>query len=143
LRLDAHFFARWDPDSDGRIAMTDLPPRLQALLAPADANHDGYLTRDEMWRARAAWKAKLKALADANGDGTVTPDERKAALPKLLEAEFVRLDANHDGALTANEVADKRWARLVNADTNGDRRVTLQEFVAFRTRIAAHQSRQR
>lgn len=45
---------------------------------------------------------------------------------------FAKLDKNEDGVLTEDEVPEKLWERLVNADKDGDGRVTADELKAAR-----------
>jgi Ca2+-binding EF-hand superfamily protein len=44
---------------------------------------------------------------------------------------FAHADKNKDNFLTKDEVGDKRWTRLVNADANKDGKVSKDEFMAF------------
>jgi hypothetical protein len=77
---------RADTDHDGRISLAEWttwraahpghgdPARMFQRL---DANHDGYITPDEV----DALSARRFARMDVNHDGVVTPDERRAARP--------------------------------------------------------------
>jgi len=124
------WFRRFDADGDGRIKVADLPERLREHLGAADANHDGFITKEEMHAARAAEFAKMKAEMDTNHDGTVSADERKAAGVRFMEAHLMKRDANGDHALTEDEVGAKKWNSVKQADTNGDGRVTSDEIAA-------------
>lgn len=73
----------WDVNGDGRISRAEYancwygggfyPSYKQAYYEPSwtafDANHDGYLSSDEYWSARA-WSS-----LDRNGDGVVDSSE--------------------------------------------------------------------
>jgi len=122
------WFRKFDSDGDGRIALTDVPEHKRAHVAAADANHDGFITRDEMHAMKQAKFAQMKAEADTNHDGTVSDEERKAAHAKFAEKRFLKHDTNGDHALTADEVNAKKWERVKKADANGDGRVTGEEF---------------
>lgn len=124
------WFKKLDADGDGRIALTDVPEHKRAHVAAADANHDGFITRDEMHAMKQAKFAQMKAEADTNHDGTVSEDERKAARAKFAEQRFSKHDTNGDSALTADEVGAKKWERIKKADANGDGRVTREEVAA-------------
>lgn len=90
--------------------------------------------------------AQLFKQADTNGDGSVTLDELKTVLPGMTQERFSTLDRNGDGALTREDLrssgaragagavgargAGQMLARLKQADTNGDQRITLEEAKA-------------
>lgn len=80
-----------------------------------------------MHRHGHGFAALLKA-ADANGDGVLTRDEALAFAAQRFDA----LDANHDGKLTADEVRasfqQKRAERWKKIDTDGDGRISKEEF---------------
>jgi len=50
--VSGQMFAQLDKDGDGRIAKSDLPGPLQARMATADTNKDGFIDRQE-WSAAA------------------------------------------------------------------------------------------
>lgn len=39
---------QFDKDGDGRLSKAELPERMQALMERADANQDGFLTKEEL-----------------------------------------------------------------------------------------------
>jgi Ca2+-binding EF-hand superfamily protein len=124
------WFRKFDADGDGRIAIADLPENKREHVAAADANHDGFITRDEMQAMRHAKFEQMKAQADANHDGTVSEEERTAAHVRFAESRMMKHDANGDHALTQNEVSAKKWERIKKADANGDGRITSEEVAA-------------
>lgn len=91
-------FTQMDRNGDGAISRDDFGrllrfrpeagQRLDEMLAEADVNHDGRLTRAELDQA----PMPLFDRADANGDGRIDARERTAA--KEL-AEDVRAKARH------------------------------------------------
>jgi len=121
---------KFDQNGDGVLQVSELPERMQKFMAKADTNGDGVLTVDELKAAREKMHAAFIAKADTNGDGTVSPEERKAAFEKFAEARFAKADKNGDGVLTKDEVGDKRWARLVVADTDNSGSVSEAEIRA-------------
>ncbi|MBX7104736.1 MAG: hypothetical protein K1X57_11690 [Gemmataceae bacterium] len=52
----------------------------------------------------------------------------RPSFDRLLDA----FDANDDGALEEDEVPPRVWARLAQADANGDGYVTRKEFDSYR-----------
>lgn len=90
----------------------------------------GLLAMPAMAAGKAEGKlAKLKA-ADTNGDGKVTYEEAKAAFPKMDQARFNKLDRNGDGVLTREDFAEAAKAKLEQADTNNDGKVSFEEAKA-------------
>lgn len=82
-------FARMDRNGDGAISRDDfgrliqfrpqIGQRIDAMLAEADANHDGRVTQAELDAA----PTKVFDLADTNGDGVVDKAELAAARAKM------------------------------------------------------------
>jgi Ca2+-binding EF-hand superfamily protein len=82
--------------------------RAQMVFEQLDANHDGFVTQDEVDAFTklmgnnprlAARVAKLFAEADANHDGKISAAEAKAR----ADAAFDAADTNHDGILSPEE----------------------------------------
>jgi Ca2+-binding EF-hand superfamily protein len=105
-----------------------------------DTNGDRSLQFEEI----AAARTKLFDAIDANRDGLADPGElRKAAAEKAdrnvqweRTAEFAaqrqRIDANGDGAIAREEFVAFIPDRLLNADENGDRSLSLSEMRSLR-----------
>lgn len=64
----------------------------EMMMAMADANHDGVVTRDEFVAARL----KMFDMADTNHDGQLTPEERKAAHASMRGAMGGRMHGDGD-----------------------------------------------
>jgi Ca2+-binding EF-hand superfamily protein len=121
------------PERHHRIAKpeqrADVQKHVDRMFARLDANHDGYITKDEIAAAETAHQQKAQQEA-----------------PKRAAKMFDRLDANHDGQITRAEVDAARNARMSanggqsprrashasrffdRADANKDGVVTRSEF---------------
>jgi len=109
-------FARLDRDGDGLVSAVEFaerePQRGPRILAQADADGDGAVTRGEVQAAieeeAAQRKARMEAhllaafeAMDTNEDGYVTPEEAEAHV-------FARADADGDGFLSKEEARAMR-----------------------------------
>jgi Ca2+-binding EF-hand superfamily protein len=83
----------------------DVPKHVEKMFAKLDANHDGFIGKDEVAAAQAQFEARAAKSA-----------------PKRASRLFDRLDTNHDGQITQAELDAARAARnakrrvLVNAN---------------------------
>ncbi len=121
----------------GGAALAGGAPGTSGLMpfAKLDADGDGFLTRDEVRKAREARFAKY----DANGDGKAEISEIDAAIMKRLEKRKVkiryrilsRLDANGDGVIDKDEYLNARMRMFDRADRNGDGRIDRREAARF------------
>jgi Ca2+-binding EF-hand superfamily protein len=94
-----------DKDGDGRISREEAAaaPRLAASFDQVDADHDGFLTKDELRAAHKAQRQAHFAKIDTDGDGRISLAEAQANAPRLA-ANFDAVDANHDGFVTKDEL---------------------------------------
>lgn len=87
----------------------------------------------------------LVALADTDHDGAVTRTEIEALVQrhvqKQVEARFERLDRNRDGRVTRAEVPTMASARFARFDVNGDGTLTIDELGFVVQREAAEHCR--
>jgi Ca2+-binding protein (EF-Hand superfamily) len=138
-----------DKNADGMLSRDEAAslPRISQHFDEIDANHDGFITFEELHAFGKAHHARhggheghgLKAL-DKDGDGRISRDEAAAA-PRLAQ-HFDAIDTNRDGFLTMDELKAARhamhhahWARI---DTNNDGRISLDEAKANAPRLAEH-----
>jgi Ca2+-binding EF-hand superfamily protein len=95
----AHFAAK-DTDKDGKLSRAEVAKMPDPMFARLDANHDGFLTPDELAQGHAGHGQKGFQRADTNGDGAISRDEALAR----SEKRFARLDTNGDGVITQEEM---------------------------------------
>ena len=99
----------------------------------ADANHDGYLSRDE---ASDFLVNEIFDSRDANHDGKLTKQEWTGGDPARL-ADFKKRDANHDGIVTKAEALKYGRAHgiankiMAEADKNDDGKLSRNEVQAY------------
>jgi Ca2+-binding EF-hand superfamily protein len=123
----AAFVKHFDQNGDGKLQVTELPGRMQARLAPGDANQDGVLTVEELQARWEALKAEHRAAMDTDGDGKISDAERAAFREQKQKEHFARMDANGDGKITEAE-SGRFWEHLKVADTDHDGAVTFAEM---------------
>jgi Ca2+-binding EF-hand superfamily protein len=136
-----------DTNADGKLSREEAAalPHISQHFDEIDANHDGYVTFDELQAFARAHHGRhgaghgLKAL-DKDGDGKISREEAAAA-PHLAK-NFDRIDTNHDGFITPDELGaahqamrKAHWARI---DTDGDGRISRAEAQANAPRLAEH-----
>lgn len=107
-------------------------------FANADANQDGMITRAEFAATRAANFGRL----DRNGDGAVSKDDlgRLARMRAQAAQRFDQLikaaDTNGDGKVTRQEFAAAPMPMFDRADANGDGQVDRSEAAAAKAMLA-------
>jgi hypothetical protein len=92
----------WDLNKDGNVTCDEWKRYVTSLFREADANHDGFLTREEY--ATLSRQDRLFDTAgfnywDANGDGRISLSE----MVDKPNPAFILLDKNHDCVLTPDE----------------------------------------
>ena len=108
-----------------------LEERIDSLFAENDTNEDNVLTEDEV--SERLW-ARISD-ADTDGDGVSTEDllARDAARRQArFDASFDRLDANDDETITQDEVPERVWNRISEADGDDEgEAVSAQELMDY------------
>jgi hypothetical protein len=88
----------------------EVQQMIQQRFSEADANHDGFVTREEMGAGPGGSGAGRGGnrfdRIDANHDGKLSLDE----LSNPMLARFDRVDANHDGTISPEERETARAA---------------------------------
>ncbi|MET3665702.1 EF-hand domain-containing protein [Caulobacter sp. 1776] len=120
------------------VSNANAAPRTPgAALDKADANHDGYVTRDELKVSRGAQFERL----DRNHDGVVTLSEfprlAKSNRPKArtLKTLITHADRDGDGQVTRAEFVDGQAPLFDRADRDHDERLSRDELTAVREQL--------
>jgi hypothetical protein len=108
-----------------------------------DTNRDRMLQFGEIQAARAQMFDRM----DANRNGRLDPDEVRTAVEQVkakrdfqsaqvagFKAQAGRMDSNGDGKISRDEFAGFIPDRLLRADKNGDRALSLSELRTLRRR---------
>lgn len=124
-------------------ALVAAPPALaqaqrsgMKVLANADANGDGIVTRGEYANARLANFSRL----DRNKDGAVSKADFKRLArfkpqaAERLDALIAAMDTDKDGKVTRTEFAAAPMPLFNRADTNGDGKIDASEMAVARSR---------
>ena len=113
------------------------------MLAAADANHDGNISRAEFDAARAARFTQM----DANHDGSLQASERPqwgggdhppAAAPAGGAPPAMRGDTNGDGVLSRAEFDAQGAAMFGRLDADHNGTISAAEITAMQQQRAAH-----
>jgi Ca2+-binding EF-hand superfamily protein len=122
-------FSRLDANRDGFLVREEMPKRREMrqgpkgggdLMARADSNGDGIVTKIELDAATAVMQTEFAASMNSRRDEM-----------------FKRMDTNRDGTITRVEVEAMRAGKdgqkngpRPNPDTNNDSKISLDEWLA-------------
>ncbi|CAH1651881.1 EF-hand domain-containing protein [Chelatococcus asaccharovorans] len=110
-------FRQMDQNGDRSLQFAEIQAARARLFDRLDANHNGILDTKEIAQAtRRLGEARNVEIASADG----------------LGAQAARMDRNGDGRISRDEFARFIPDRLLRADTNGDRSLSLWELRALR-----------
>ena len=112
-------FRQMDQNGDRALQFTEIPAARMALFARLDSNRNGVLDNGEA-------QAALQRVREGG--------QLQMATAEGLENQTRRIDANGDGRITRAEFAQFIPDRLLRADSNGDRALSVSELRALRQR---------
>jgi len=113
-------------------------PDFAQLLAKADTNGDGIVTKAEFTQARA----KMFDRLDRNHDNYLSKDDkprfslRQNGNGDRLQQMVLMLDKDGDGRISRSEFVDSPSLLFERADTNHDGAVDASELAAIRSKLA-------
>lgn len=116
--------------ADDSQQSTPVMPDLKSLLAIADKDEDGIVTRAEFIEARAS----LFPGFDTDGSGDLSKEEFVKAMSGAIGSEFFArrafgvADANDDDRVTIDEWNALPTRAFDRADKDGDGRLTPEEI---------------
>jgi hypothetical protein len=102
---NGQLFAAADKNGDGVVSKQEFLGERAKRFDAMDANHDGWLSQDELAAGLPNWRARrflplMFGQFDADGDGRVT----RVEFAKAPTPVFDRADANGDGVVSQAEV---------------------------------------
>ncbi|TWU30851.1 Matrixin [Novipirellula artificiosorum] len=103
--------------------------KVEQVFDRFDASGDGSLSEDEL--PSKLWEKLNAEGVDANEDGLITLEEIDAAMLAAREAKFTELDVDENGLLSEDEVSERFWTKLSDADTDADGSVSLDETIQW------------
>ncbi len=120
----------FDKNNDGKVSADELPEQMRGMLRRADADGDGFVTKEEAIAMSArqpgprgvgpqddpaeALRSMLES-ADTNEDGKLS----EAEVPEVFKRRFATIDRNQDGELDRAELAAA--LRMLRSGTAGNR----------------------
>lgn len=121
-------FDRADADKDGFVTKQEFAASRDVMFQGMDADKDGNLTLDEMEKARAAWHQKMGKPAGQQGQAQPDGQPQSQAQPGKRQHRFMeRVDTDKNGVISVaefNAAGDRMFTRL---DDNGDGKIAKDE----------------
>ncbi len=112
----------FDKNGDGQISKEELPERMQGMFDRADANKDGFLTKEELTKV-SAQTGRRDGGGDRGGRGEGPRGGPQGMRP---DAIFAALDTDNSGTISASEIKAAS-ASLAKLDKNADGNLTEDE----------------
>jgi Ca2+-binding EF-hand superfamily protein len=119
-------FGRADANGDGFVSKEEFAAGRDKMFAKLDANGDGAVDQAEVDKMREAWQQRRAEKAQA--EGTTQADK-----PKREHKGFLaRIDADSDGKVTTAEFAAAGDRMFAKFDANGDGKLAQDEMPKHR-----------
>ncbi len=147
LPLSAHAagkMSKIDTSGDGVVTFAEFSAAADARFAAADADANGFVTKEERRAAQKAMRgekrAKKFASTDSNSDGALTEAEIEAKMAERKAKMEARRAERGDKAGKRKERGEKAGKRggkkgkradRVNPDTDGDGQISLAEHATI------------
>ncbi len=116
----------------------DQSERAAKMLAKADADGDGAVSRDEL----TAWREQIFARIDRNNDGALNDGDRRGRGARRIGERIDELepvfDIDGDGSISRTEFVGGPTQFFDFADADGDDVVTADELKTARAEAASH-----
>ena len=112
----------FDKDGDGKLSAAELPERMQGLMARADKNGDGFLTKEELTAA-----APPRGEGGPRGEGRPRGEGGPRGGRMRMDPVLAAVDTNQDGTLSAAEIQGAA-AQIAKLDKDGDGKLTREEI---------------
>ncbi len=110
-----------DTDGDSAITLVELTTHIESALANRQGPRLGGAIAGGFGGMRGEGCGGFRGGHGGFGGGETSVEDRVAGL-------YERLDANDDGLLTEDEVSERKWSRISEADTDNDEGVSADEL---------------
>ncbi|MCM2368999.1 matrixin family metalloprotease [Aporhodopirellula aestuarii] len=107
----------------------------ESLVTRFDADGDASLSEDEV--SSRLWEKLSELGGDADSDGLITLAELETAIETARQAAFDERDTNDDGVWSEDEVSERFWSKIAEADIDSVAGVSLDELDTFFAEQAA------
>jgi Ca2+-binding EF-hand superfamily protein len=114
-------FARADANGDGFVSKDEFATGRGTMFSKLDANADGTIDQAEIDKAREAWQQRKNKPADTQSQADAQGTKHRGGFMK-------RLDTDSDGKVTAAEFAAAGDRMFAHLDDNGDGRIAKDEL---------------
>lgn len=115
-------FDRADANGDGFVSKEEFAAGRDTMFTKLDANGDSTIDQAEIDKAREAWHQRVNKPAKSEGD------TQADAQGKKHRGFMQRLDADSDGRIAVEEFAAAGDRMFASLDDNGDGKIAKDEL---------------